>query len=414
MKYRVKSLYFRIQKNKVGIFRAVRTPHYLLYSVSVSQLSGESIDLDALFELGELPSPKKSLRRSRQSAYFRSVAIKFANAIKGGALALFKALTLPFKRIKNKNRRLAFYSGVLTAAVIVLAISAFTAMIGLFGAYLAPYEIISVPDVTGMTLDDAEASIGQRYELLISYKNNNDIPAGTIVSQIPNAGVDRRLYKSTDKCILTLTVSAGRKFYTVGEFQGQNSRNALLELKNLGVSVKTVLEHSNSVDVGTVISTFPSSGQRLYEGEALTVKISLGKKISLSTVPDLYGLNEAAAASLLASRGLTLGTITYRHSQLEAGKIISQSYSPYTSLAEGTPINVTVSLGNKVQEKTVPELYGLSIDEARQRLAEVGLVIGSIYTVSSGAPLGTVIAQSPIVGTPITSSLTHVDVYISS
>ena len=152
----------------------------------------------------------------------------------------------------------------------------------------------------------------------------------------------------------------------------------------------------------------------LYEGETLTVRISLGKETVFVGVPNLYGLNEAQATALLLSKGLELGKVTYSPAQEDAGKIIRQQYSPYEKVPLGSSVDITVSLGAQTQQKNVPDLYGLTTEEAAQKLSEVGLVLGNIYSVSSGAPKGTVVTQAPVAGTPITSSITSVDVYISS
>ena len=54
------------------------------------------------------------------------------------------------------------------------------------------------------------------------------------------------------------------------------------------------------------------------------------------------------------------------------------------------------------------------VEDAAEALETVGLVIGNIYAVSSGAPKGTVISQSVAPSTPINSNITSVDIYVSS
>ena len=76
-------------------------------------------------------------------------------------------------------------------------------------------------------------------------------------------------------------------------------------------------------------------------------------------------------------------------------------------------MDVTVSLGQITEQKKVPDLYGLTKEEAISKLSEVGLVLGNVSSVVSGAPSGTVITQSVAAGTTITSSITSVDVGIS-
>lgn len=414
MKYRIKSIFYRKGAVKHGSIHAKR--RFDSSSALTSPFNGntEKINLDLLFELGVLPSPKPRARikffSKRVKSFLSHVGTCFVKALS----VIVKPIMLFLSRLGRNGQRLSFYTGVFASAVLVAGIAMITVLAGLFGGYLTPYNEFNVPDVIGEKLSDIESTASENCELLILYENSNDIPSGTVISQKPVGGVTRKLYKNGRPCQLTLVVSAGKSFYTVADFSGQSSRSALLELQNAGISVNKVYIHSATAPENSVISTSPTAGERLYSGEILTVRISLGKKINTATVPDLYGLSEVTARALLEERGLALGKITYRASDTAAGKIISQEFSPYTVLSEGTAINITVSLGRTAGEKTVPELYGLSIEEARKKLAEVGLVIGGIYSVSSGAPSGTVITQTPIAGTQITASVTSVDLFVSS
>ena len=109
-----------------------------------------------------------------------------------------------------------------------------------------------------------------------------------------------------------------------------------------------------------------------------------------------------------------MGDVSYVQSQLPAGTVIAQSITAHSSLKEGSYVSFSVSAGIHFNEKKVPDLYGLTIDEARERLAEAGLVCGRIFAVENGSPAGIVIAQSPTADTPIGSGLTSVDLYVSS
>jgi serine/threonine-protein kinase len=283
----------------------------------------------------------------------------------------------------------------------------------LFLGYFAPYKTLSVPNTVGIPISDVEAHLGEQYELLISYKNSDEVDAGVIISQIPAAGVTRKAYKNRPKSTMALTVSMGKKYYTVEDFRGKNARDVMLALRNSSVAFNTAEEFSDTVPRGAVISTSPSVGEMLFEGKSLAIKVSLGKQTHTVSVPNLYGLNEAQARSMLAMRSLSLGTITYAQSSLGAGKIISQSAAAYSSVAKGSTVDVTVSIGT-MSQRFVPDLYAHTLDDARIILEKAGLVVGNVYTVSSAAPSGTVIMQSPAPGTAITSSINTVDLYISS
>lgn len=415
MKYRINAISYRKRTEKHGRIHAHRkSTSQSALTLPPLQSKNERINLELLFELSALPSPKPT---ARLHLFFRRAknALPYIGRYLAKALsAVGKPFALLLSGMGKGGQRLSFYTGVLVSAVLVAGIAFITVLAGLFGGYFTPYSEFTVPDVVGEKLSDIEDTATENYELLISYENSDVIPSGTVISQKPSGGVTRKLYKNGKPCPLTLVVSAGKSFYTVADFSGQSARSALLELQNGGISVNTVYIYSETVPANSIISTSPTAGERLYSGEILTVKISRGKKAETATVPELYGLSEVAAKVLLEERGLTLGKITYRASDTAAGKIISQEFSPYTVLDKGTAINITVSLGRTASEKTVPELYGLTVEEAKRKLAEVGLVVGGIYSVSSGAPSGTVITQTPIAGTPITASLISVDLFVSS
>ena len=152
----------------------------------------------------------------------------------------------------------------------------------------------------------------------------------------------------------------------------------------------------------------------ISDGDTVTLRVSLGKKIKAISVPDLYNLTESGACLAIEERGLTVGNISYEESSLPAGRVIAQSPAPFESLREGEAVSFTVSAGERFATHSVPDLYGMTVEQARLKLREVGIVVGNVYSVSSGAPSGTVVAQSPIPSSPIVSSITSVDLYISS
>lgn len=414
MKYRIKSLYFvkgkRIQKKLRAKRRAPMGLSVLPPTVSKSE-EREYIDLQLLFALGELPEAKKQkLKKHRLKKGLK----KAASSIRLFADKVGLKVRTHFAKKVHKPQRIAFLSGVFVSATLVTALCAAGILAKLFLPYMKGYTPVIVPELVGKNVELAESGMPDGFELLISYENSQDVAAGLVISQRPEAGVVRKIFKNGDPCIITVTVSAGKNYYKVEDLVGTDSRLALLSLYNQGVSVKEEYAYSDTVPEGQVIGSTPSVGAILYEGEALNLKISLGKKIATVSVPDLYGLSEAQAKTLLYERGLQLGEVTYANSTANAGTIIRQQYAPYEKIAEGSTVNVTVSLGSTTEQKTVPDLYGLTAEEAEKRLAEVGLVLGSIYSVSSGAPKGTVVTQTPIAGTFITSSITSVDIYISS
>lgn len=407
MKYRIKSIYFSKEKHNITKRLKAKRKHTCTPCILPPILSGaetEKIDIGALFEAKALPSAKKK-RPSPVSAVFI--------VIKDLLRAISSRVRAMLSHRQKKNLHLAFFGGVITASGVASVICALAVLGKLFFPYMRSYTSVTVPTLIGERIEDAEFIDGDSFELLVSYENSSEISAGVIISQRPASGVIRKIYDEDKPCIISVTVSAGKSFYQVEKLSGTDGRLTLLSLYNKGISALPEYVYSDTVKTGTVVESVPPQGSLLYDGETLIIKISKGKKVVSVSVPDLYGLSEAQASALLTSKGLVLGNVTYSPSVLAVGKIISQQYSPFSSVPKGSTVDITVSIGRMPEQKTVPDLYGLTVEQAASKLSDVGLVLGDIAKVQSGAPSGTIITQSISAGTPITSSVTSVDVGVS-
>ncbi len=402
MKYRLKSVR---RKNIAPSLPQLLPPVYR------GEATRERINIDALFEAGELPMPQKAPKRPRKNVKKRLKVLRQKACTR--IEALLSRIHEHRKKARCKYQRISFYLGVFCSVSVVSLLSLAVVLVGLFGSFLMPYRTVSYPYFIGKQFTESEASIDKSFDVTVNYRYSDTFPAGTVISQSPTAGITRKLYNGKKKAPLSLVVSAGRSFYTVEHLEGLTLRDARLLLKNADVSIKSISEYSDTAPIGTVISSVPSSGGKVYSGELITLKISLGKKIPMTKIPELYGLGESQARLLITSRRLTVGKISYVSSDVDAGKVIAQFPHALEGVPEGTEVDLTVSLG-RAQQKSIPDLYGLNTAQARDKLSEYGLVIGNIFTVESAAAAGCVVTQAPRAGTPITSSITAVDIYISS
>lgn len=348
----------------------------------------ERIVLDTLFELSVLEEPRPQARKRRIGRRM-------------------------FARLRQRKEAFSssFWAGLLVSTVSVCLLSALGAYIGLFGRFFMPYKTLTVPSFVGLC--EQELANIEGFELVLKYEYSNDIPAGEVISQSPRADTKRKVYLGNGECRVELEISAGRRYFEVPELVLLDGRDALLTLKNMDIPVKVIKEYSENVPPGKVISSSPAPSQRLYDGESLTLTVSLGEKSHTTLMPSLLGLSESEAADAVLRQGLRLGRVTYQSSTAPYGKVIAQQYPPHSELDVGESVDVTVSLGNAFVQKKIPELYGMSVDEAAEALRDVGLVIGNVYSVTSHAPAGTVISQTPIPLTPIDPSITSVDIYVS-
>jgi beta-lactam-binding protein with PASTA domain len=122
---------------------------------------------------------------------------------------------------------------------------------------------------------------------------------------------------------------------------------------------------------------------------------------SATMVPNIVGLSQAAAESLLITDGYTVGTVTTAYSgSVPAGDVISQNPAAGTPEAPGYAVDFVVSLGVMPPLEVVPNVVGLSQALATSTIIAASLTLGTVTTASSGSvPSGDVISQSPIAGT---------------
>lgn len=122
-------------------------------------------------------------------------------------------------------------------------------------------------------------------------------------------------------------------------------------------------------------------------------------------VPDLAGATKAQAERRAASLGLEV-LVVARENDLDVPKGSVLEQSPASGeLEEGSTIELTLSLGPpKVK---LPNLIGLSLDEAREKLAVKDLFQGEVTKEFSLENEGTVIGQSPVDGKLVIGTEVH-------
>ena len=237
-----------------------------------------------------------------------------------------------------------FFCGALSVLLIAGGIVFFSS----FSKSGGIYRSVRVPALVGLSESESLSILSQSkdsFEYTIEYKENPNIPEGTIISQIPSANTERKLYGINSKITVKLTVSKTTRQITLPNLKNQMAREASLELRNAGINVMLDEVYSDTVEVGRIISASLPYGSKMKKNDSLILTVSKGKYIHFLPVPSLLGYPEANAEEILKRSGFTLGRVTYESSELPLGTIIAQSADSDTTLREGSKISITVSRG---------------------------------------------------------------------
>src|ERR1700692_3775540 len=125
---------------------------------------------------------------------------------------------------------------------------------------------------------------------------------------------------------------------TVPNVEGLTQDAATTAITAAKLKVGTVTQQtSNTVATGKVISQDPASGSSVTEGSQVNLMISSGPQ--MVTVPNVEGLTQAAATTTITGAKLTVGIVT------ATGKVISQDPARGSSVAQGSSVNLVISLG---------------------------------------------------------------------
>jgi serine/threonine-protein kinase len=115
------------------------------------------------------------------------------------------------------------------------------------------------------------------------------------------------------------------------------------------------------------------------------------------TVPDVRGRTLAQAERQIERVGLEIERgSTFAHPTVPRGAVLAQSPLPGQETSRGDAVRVTVSAGP--DQRPVPDISGLSGDQARRVLANTGYQV-HVEIVSDARPAGRVVAVQPAAGT---------------
>jgi serine/threonine-protein kinase len=145
---------------------------------------------------------------------------------------------------------------------------------------------------------------------------------------------------------------------------------------------------------GTVIWQDPPPGVVVPQGSGVQLSVSQGPP--RIPVPDVISYEESTGRMLMEAAGL-LVSVDHTQTAAPKGVIVNTRPPAGATLPPGGRVTLVVSVG--APTLTVPDVRGLTLEEARAILEQTGLTLGTYFRRTSEAPPGTIIHQTPAPGT---------------
>jgi len=188
----------------------------------------------------------------------------------------------------------------------------------------------SVPGVIGQTLDAARSMLESRGYVVQVLQSESPFEAGTIVTQVPDAGTELNAGQP-----VIITVSLGPASVAIPDVSGLSVVEAINKLKDAGLRPDGQIEEaSETIPAFDVIDA----------NSAVKVVVSTG--VPTVIVPQVTGLFVDTARTRLTNEGLTSEVIDQQvpDGSADVGRVISQSPAAFDEVNLGDLVTLTVGV----------------------------------------------------------------------
>ena len=174
------------------------------------------------------------------------------------------------------------------------------------------------------------------------------------------------------------------KYLTVPSVVGKNTEDAIkiLEEKGFDVEIQDSV-YTDTASKGIVLKQIPDplSTVKINRTVLLTVN---RKTLPMVDMPALEGKSLNFALEIMKRSHLKLGDTVFRPDFMK-GSVIEQNFhggriKPGAKLPWGSAVDLVIGSGLNDEPILVPDLVGLTFEEAKMVLQENGIIIGAVLT----------------------------------
>ena len=226
--------------------------------------------------------------------------------------------------------------------------------------------VVEVPDLTGSSqteaLNDLQ-SLG--FKVGIENSAHPDVPEGSVIRTQPPANTS-----TNPDTLVTIIVSVGPEAYPIPYVVDLETERAIYVIEESGFTIGQKIEvNDDNVPIGFIISQNPMAGKKMGPGSTVDLVISSGP--SLIELGDLSRKSVEDATQILETLGLEFETLEEYSEDIEEGLVSGTVPEAGEVITPDDVVTIIVSLGIKIE---VPEVEGLTYQDAIDKLEEAGLV----------------------------------------
>ena len=152
-------------------------------------------------------------------------------------------------------------------------------------------------------------------------------------------------------------------------------------------------EYDENNPRGRIIYQEPSGGSKVIRGTELWLTVSMGPRPEERLMDNLVDVDEAQAKAILGE-DYKLIIRKEKSSLYEEGQVTRTDPAAGSPLTKGQTINIWISSGPPVETQTMPDVLGLTKEDALKVLTPLGFKNVRFEEVDSNKPEGEIVRQS--------------------
>ncbi len=251
---------------------------------------------------------------------------------------------------------------------------------------------VDVPDIKGYSRADAVSELRKaklRYRIVEAF--NAGVPADQVIDVVPASGASVR-----QNDLVTVRISKGAQPIVVPNLVSLTVDEARQKLARLNLTL-TIAEktENDTIPADVIASQDPEPSATVAPNATVSVIVSTGA--SSTTVPNVVGLDAAAAQAALTGAGFEVAVSYTVDAANPTGKISLQKPEADAKAKKHSKVTIFWSVPG-----SIPDVAGRPLDEAKQMLIASGYQIGNIAeTADSSLEPGHVVRTEPEAGSAL-------------